>query len=203
MIITHGVGSLNNKSIDSAEVIKLLMEKENKIKALERQIEDLKLLTKTDSLTGVLNKRAGMELLDKAIRNCEDKSSKITIVFLDIDNFKEVNDTYGHVEGDRLLQKLAKLIEGTIRKTDSVFRCGGDEFVIVFSEGNLKKVRKVCNRMTNRIKAYNKTGILPYKIGVSYGIAQYNNNLYNTPKELIDMADREMYKHKKKKKENG
>lgn len=197
------MGSLNNKSIDSAEVFKLLMEKENKIKALERQIEELKLLTKTDSLTGVLNKRAGMELLDKVIRNCEDKSSKVTIVFLDIDNFKEVNDTYGHVEGDRLLQRLAKLIESTIRKTDSVFRCGGDEFVIVFSEGNLEEVRKVCNRMTNRIKAYNKTGILPYKIGISYGIAQYNKSLYNTPKELIDMADREMYKQKRKKKENG
>lgn len=177
------------------------MEKENKIKALERQVEELKQLAKVDCLTGVLNKRAGMELLHKAIKHCEHNGSKVTIVFLDIDNFKKVNDTYGHVEGDKLLQKLAKLIESTIRKTDTIFRIGGDEFVIVFPEGNIEEVRRVCNRMINKIKAYNKTEELPYKIGVSYGIAQYNNNLYKSPRELIDMADREMYKNKRKKKE--
>lgn len=194
---------MNNKDFDSSEVFKLLIEKENKIKDLEKQIEELKLLSKIDSLTGVLNKRAGMELLDQVIKGYEDNSSKVTIVFLDIDNFKEVNDTYGHVEGDKLLQKLAKLIENTIRKTDSIFRIGGDEFVIVFSEGNLMEAKKVCNRMTNKIKAYNNSGILPYKIGVSYGIAQYENNLYKSSKELIDVADREMYKNKRRKKEGN
>lgn len=194
------MGSLSKKSITSAEVLKLLMEKENKIKALERQVEELKQLVKVDCLTGVLNKRAGMELLHKAIKDCEHNASKVTIVFLDIDNFKKVNDTYGHVEGDKLLQKLAKLIESTIRKTDTIFRIGGDEFVIVFPEGDIEEVRRICNRMINKIKAYNKTEVLPYKIGVSYGIAQYNN-LYKSPRELIDMADREMYKNKRKKKE--
>jgi len=188
------VGILNSKKIDSLEVFKLLMEKENKIKVLEKQIEELKLLSKIDSLTGVLNKRAGMELLDQVIKGYEDNSSKVTIVFLDIDNFKEVNDTYGHVEGDKLLQKLAKLIANTIRKTDAIFRIGGDEFVIVFTEGNIIEAKKICNRMTNRIKGYNNTGILPYKIGVSYGIAQYDYSLYKSSKELIDIADREMYK---------
>lgn len=158
------MGSLSKKSITSEEVFKLLMEKESKIKALERQVEELKLLANVDCLTGVLNKRAGMELLNKAIKHCEYNASKVTIVFLDIDNFKKVNDTYGHVEGDKLLQKLAKLIESSIRKTDTIFRIGGDEFVIVFSEGNIEEVRRICNRMINKIKAYNKTEVLPLEI---------------------------------------
>ncbi|MEG0772686.1 GGDEF domain-containing protein [Clostridium sp.] len=193
---------MKNKGFDSTEIFKLLEEKENKIKVLEKQIEELKLLTKLDSLTGVLNRRAGMEILEQIMAQCEEKSSKVTIAFLDIDNFKEVNDTYGHIEGDRLLRKLAIMIEDTIRKTDSIFRIGGDEFVIIFSNSNINEVRKICHRITNKLKEYNETTVLPYKVGVSFGLSEYDDNLCKTARELIDLADKEMYRHKRRKEGN-
>ena len=146
-----------------------------------------------DDLTKLYNRRFFEFILDKY--KIEDKDIEKGIIFIDLDNFKPINDKYGHHIGDKVLQIVAKTIEDSIRDIDYSFRIGGDEFVIlVFS--NKEILKKVANRLCKNINNINIDGI---KIGCSIGYAHYPSDSKNFS-EVIKIADKRMYENKKKKK---
>lgn len=101
----------------------------------------------TDHLTGLLNKEAFRKRVEEEINRSRRYQHTLTLVFLDLDNFKVVNDTQGHARGDKLLQQVSQTINDTIRKTDVAGRIGGDEFAICYPETDAEQARKVIQKL--------------------------------------------------------
>lgn len=159
----------------------------------------LKSLSTHDPLTGLLNKRGFDIDIAKATETAKRKNEKIAIVFIDIDNFKSVNDNLGHEQGNILLKEIAQSINNNVRKVDSVARFGGDEFIIVISDAKNKEyVEVIINRIQNSINEIcnliSAHGKVSASIGAVIGL--------DLPHKMISQADDLMYSIKKENK-NG
>lgn len=118
----------------------------------------------------------------------------MTIAFVDVDNLKKINDRFGHCEGDKLLNRIATIIRRNIREYDFVFRYGGDEFIVVFRNADIKKAEEIWERVKRRIYEENIRRRRPYTISISVGFAGYTDNI--SLQELIEFADKNMYRNK-------
>lgn len=152
----------------------------------------LNYLAKRDRLTGVYNRHKIEEVLNLELNRANRYDLKFSILILDIDYFKEVNDTYGHNKGDQVLKKMCNLIEKNIRDADTLGRWGGEEFIIIAPETNIEKSFKLANKLRKIISQYNF--IKDKKVTVSIGLAEYENN-YSID-EIISRADQALYKAK-------
>lgn len=186
--------------VSTLDLVMLLYKKEKEIENLKRQLEEAEVVANRDCLTNVLNRRAGLEILERTVNQHKYGHGDLTIVFLDVDNFKAINDKFGHAQGDKLLLSLVSVLQESIRSTDTVFRIGGDEFVIVFPETNKNIASKICNRVLHKINGFNSQDSNLYKLSISYGIEEYNPKLHNSALQLLDMADKKMYWYKSRKK---
>ena len=147
-----------------------------------------------DQLTNLWNNRyLYLKLKDEINKMKHNKSSALTIAILDIDGFKDVNDKYGHLEGDKILVDLGKVLKENVRKTDSVIRWAGDEFVIILSDTDKVVAIEIMERVKHEVDQYN----FKYRITVSCGIACIKN--YTEISNLMEMADHALYKAKKTK----
>lgn len=174
------------------------------INITKRKMAELEAIryAKYDDLTGTLNRRFGLEKLVRQIELSDRYNQIFTICFIDIDNLKYVNDTFGHAAGDILLKQTARIIKSAIRKTDMVVRMGGDEFMLIFPHTRLSGVREFVKRIMQDIKSYN-TGIdniTKFEISFSYGFAEYNPMAKVSSDRLVEIADNEMYEQKMRKK---
>ncbi|NFA60619.1 sensor domain-containing diguanylate cyclase [Clostridium sporogenes] len=144
-----------------------------------------------DELTKIFNRRYFNEIM----RN-ETKGSNKTLVLIDIDNFKTINDIYGHNTGDFILKAFANLIKRYLRDKDLFFRFGGDEFIVLFN--NLDD-KSVINFMENIRRKVNNNKIKGINIDFSYGISKLENYKLGNYDEIINLADKNMYINKNKK----
>ena len=153
-------------------------------------------LSKYDSLTNIHNRHFFEEIVRMAFEEASRYKGKLHIVLFDLDNFKYVNDTHGHVCGDKVLQKFAGTISNSIRGSDVFARFGGDEFIALFRNSNTENVEK---RISEIKKVLDKspliTGDIEYNIKFSYGIAGFPENGVRL-EELLKAADINMYKNK-------
>ena len=161
--------------------------------------EDLQKLAHFDNLTGSCNRGHGLALVDQQLKLAHRKKQKISLVYFDIDGFKDINDTFGHKEGDRVLKEVAKLFKSTLRKVDIICRIGGDEFLLIFPDSSLNDVPLIIERLNKNLEKLNQTLNKPYKIGFSIGISYYDPDHPQSIDELISIADENMYKEKNKK----
>lgn len=125
---------------------------------------------------------------------------RFSIIFIDLDEFKNINDMYGHREGDRALITVVKLIRSSIRRDDFITRYGGDEFIIFLNTGSKRIVEKVIGRIYNSFERHNFSSKRTYNLSFSYGYEIYDFNNPITPEEYISRVDKLMYKNKKHKK---
>ena len=168
---------------------------EELIKIYEEMNEFLEYKAYHDTLTGLYNREAFEKILKTELTRAKLSKTTLALIFLDLDNFKSVNDTYGHHYGDKVLRKVGEILNSSVRKGDIVARYGGDEFILlIHSKGDLEP-----ERIAKRIKREIEEGLQEYKISVSYGIAIYGKD-GSSPEELLSVADRNMYKQKIKKK---
>ncbi len=145
-------------------------------------------------LTEVYNRRYFDEKIDELINYYNRYKGEFVLSLCDLDNFKTLNDLYGHLEGDRCLKKIAQIIRENLRKTDFIFRYGGDEFAILMPNTSLKDSIKIMERLKLAITKKMKDK----KITVSIGIAAYPKD-GKTRTEIIDKADSRLIRAKKKK----
>lgn len=146
-----------------------------------------------DRLTQLLNKAVFRERLEREIFRCSCFGLSFCLVFLDINNFKRINDTFGHLVGDKVLCEVSKILQASVRKKDVVARFGGDEFVMLLPDMSPGEETAVIDRLLRGIE-----NIENCKINISYGTAYYPQDGV-TSEKLIETADRRMYKNKKNK----
>lgn len=152
-----------------------------------------KYLSITDELTGLSNRRCFDNTLEKEFLRALRYNNKLTLVMFDIDHFKTVNDTYGHPCGDYILKEVANAALQTFRKTDTVFRFGGEEFVVILTETNIKQSEIPLERFRKTIETLDLT----YKnqqinITVSIGACQLDQSIGNK-EEFLQKADNALY----------
>lgn len=158
----------------------------------------LKKYASTDLLTEVLNRRAGLNYLEQEMELLKKSNEVLTIIFIDINDLKMVNDNFGHQEGDRLLQKVSDILQQSLRKHDKVVRLGGDEFLLILPQSNLKEAEKIWYRLKIEFNKASQENDKDYRIWASHGVAEYSPEYEKNLDQLINEADNKMYKEKQK-----
>ena len=137
-----------------------------------------------------------MDLLRKKFETAGREKKGFTISFFDIDDLKAVNDQFGHVEGDALILEACKIIREELKHNDTVFRYGGDEFVIIFDDAHEYETEMTCHRIRERFRALNQKSYKPYYINASIGVFSYKQGMNLTLEQIIQAADKNMYRNK-------
>lgn len=161
-------------------------------------LEDLKNHATYDAMTGFLNRRVGLLLLEKELKIADRANTPFTIGYIDINNLKMVNDTFGHEEGDYLILTSTRLLKESIRETDILCRLGGDEFFAILRECTIEQAEKIWQKVVEKIENFNSKKLKPYQVSLSHGFVQYNPKEGKTADQLITEADAKMYAEKKK-----
>ncbi|MCX7615647.1 MAG: GGDEF domain-containing protein, partial [Clostridiales bacterium] len=152
-----------------------------------------------DYLTGLYNrKRLEAYLLYKIDSSSENRT--FSAILIDMDNFKLINDTFGHDMGDDALETAAVLLKKSIRSDDFIARLGGDEFYIILNHSDRKSLELVVSRIKRCVEQYNESGVKPYKLHFSMGYDVYDYSLRQTMKEFQKRVDILMYENKQAKK---
>jgi diguanylate cyclase (GGDEF)-like protein len=163
---------------------------------IRRALLHIKALSETDSLTGVLNLRAFTAIADRLSRQSARYNHAYTIVMIDSDSLKAVNDRYGHPAGNRLLQMLVQCIQAQLRETDVIARYGGDEFVLLLPETTSVGAEKVALRIRQRVEeAALSTRDHPVRSTVSIGLAAYPEHASDL-ETVMERADQALYTSK-------
>ncbi len=164
-----------------------------KMKYLYSEVE---ILSVTDGLTGLYNRRHFEYNIEREFLRAKRYKNDLSIAILDIDFFKNVNDTYGHQYGDYVLKEVAELMKESFRKTDMLYRYGGEELVIIMPETPLENAAIPADRLREKISEYNfmYNGVKT-NLTVSIGVASMNSN-FNNQKEIIETADKALYNAK-------
>lgn len=171
-------------------------ETESRIVALNERIRQLEALAQTDELTGLLNRRGFDEVLRRNLLSAARYEETGLLAYIDLDNFKSINDRCGHVTGDEVLRAVGTFLSKSIRATDYAARLGGDEFAVLFVRADHRPARERAREMLRDIGKL-KISCKSHRITVraSLGLASYNGETHL--EDLIERADRAMYADKK------
>jgi diguanylate cyclase (GGDEF)-like protein len=145
-----------------------------------------------DEKTGLYNNKFFETVFEMEAEKAKRGQQKLSLIMTDIDHFKQINDTLGHIKADELLKRLADVMRKQIRKSDIVCRFGGEEFIILLPETNLEKARKFANRLKSAI--HSDSVLKKYHVNVSGGISQYKDK--EPRKNLKERVDKALYKAK-------
>ena len=196
------VQSYTNSELYSEKDIKVMeFVSEQIATAIERKRmeEELKKIAHYDTITGACNRGYGLELLQRQIKLSKRNKSPLLLAYSDLDNLKDINDEFGHEEGDRAMVQVAKLFKSILREVDIIARMGGDEFLVIFLDSSLNEIPIIRERLSKELDRLNQISKKPYKIGFSTGFSYYNPSNPLSMNELIRIADQKMYEEKKKK----
>ncbi len=167
---------------------------------LAKQFEKLEYYACTDPMTKVLNRRTGFMRLDKELALSCSQGISLSICYIDIDGLKAVNDTYGHTEGDRLINLIISTIKSFVRKIDLISRMGGDEFLIISPDCNEADAERAMQRVIGKLVEYDKKSKKAYRHSFSYGLMEVPIGCNMNANEVIKIVDEKMYQNKLPKK---
>ena len=189
-VINAGATDFINKPFGIEE-----LEAKVKRAIVERNIRrELNRLSITDSLTGLYNQRHFYNRLREETQRAARQNHPLSIILMDLDNFKAYNDTYGHLMGDELLQKVGRIIRTCIRENvDTGYRYGGDEFAVILIDADLDVAKHIAQRIQNAIVA-------ECDLQASYGCATFKPGMQ--PEDILSLADQLLYKNKGKQLKN-
>ena len=164
------------------------------LKAKKRELENL---ASIDPATGVYNRRVTLAMLQQGLQQARRDRRPLALCFVDVDNLKEVNDRYGHNEGDALILVVVDSARKAIRSADYIGRIGGDEFLVVLPNCSGGQAEEVLARALDHLAAVTAAVPKPFPVGFSYGIAEYDGSQPVDIDGLIERADAEMYRRKR------
>ncbi len=196
------VQSYTNPKLYSEKDIKIMEFVSNQVAtAIERKRmeEELKRLAHYDTLTGAYDRGYGLELLQRQLKLSKRDKSPLLLAYCDLDNLKDINDEFGHDEGDRVMVQVAKLFKSILREVDIITRMGGDEFLLTFLDSSLNEIAIIRKRLSKELVRLNQISKKPYKIEFSTGFSNYDPANPQSMDKLIRIADENMYKEKKSK----
>lgn len=162
--------------------------------------EELRTMSINDDLTGLYNRRGFFAVAGQQLKIAQRMKRKMFLLFIDMNGFKDINDTYGHQAGDGALVETAKILKQTFRGSDIVARMGGDEFIVLAIEGDSCEEYSSVDRLIESVYEFNKSGKLPFILSMSIGSACYDPDNPSTLDDLIAIADKLMYDDKTNKK---
>lgn len=152
----------------------------------------LSALSRTDSLTGLLNHGSWKDLLHLKFHKCQLQQSHATIALIDIDHFKQINDTHGHIIGDAVLRQLGLELRRHLRENDLAGRYGGDEFCVILPQMSLNEAAKVMEHMRETFSRYQNPLIPELRVSLSIGLADFQP-LFTDAAMWLNAADRALY----------
>jgi len=197
--IKNGASDLIFKPIRLNELmlrINRVIRERSLINERDRMIENLRKLSIKDPLTDLYNSRYFYEQLEKEITRSDRYFHPLSLIFIDIDNFKSVNDSYGHMAGDKAILMIAKKMEASLRSLDTAYRFAGDEFTVILPETDANQAEVVADRIRSEME--NERLVIferqISKITLSIGIAEYVRN--EEMGQFIHRADVNMYQAK-------
>lgn len=155
-------------------------------------------LANKDDVTGLYNQRKLVADLAETIETHEELGETFSIMFIDVDHFKKVNDNFGHIVGSAMLTEIGKELTDVLRSSDKIYRYGGDEFVVLMPKVNIETVHKIAVRVIDKVKqkSFNVGEAKNYQLSLSIGIAEYPTDA-KTAHEIVQFADSMMYVSKK------
>lgn len=151
-----------------------------------------------DEMTGVYNRRVGLDILDEFIQNFNDNQAVFSVIYVDIDGLKKVNDRFGHSFGDSLIKDSIDLILQELIEPRYVVRLGGDEFLLILKNHTYAQAKALEERICDSILNYNKSSNRVYTLSLSMGSIEYEANMQL--EGILELADKKMYRSKQKKK---
>jgi diguanylate cyclase (GGDEF)-like protein len=163
------------------------------IAKLNEDVKNSLIMSYIDNLTGLQNHKGYTDNISKQLNIYRRYKTPFSIIMYDIDNFKEINDTYGHSVGDDVLIEMSKLIKSHIRESDYIFRTGGEEFVILLTETQLDKAQLVAEKIRGSVESDLKT-IEDGKITISVGVTEVKQD--DTESTIYKRVDELLYKSK-------
>lgn len=166
------------------------------ISALKRAEEDLKALLLVDELTGLPNRRAFITLSEQALKLATRLERDVLMIFIDVDHLKYINDTYGHLAGDRALIDTARVLRESCREADIIARLGGDEFVALLTVDSDQTAEIVCQRIKHRVDMHNEETDRDYELSLSVG-AKRSKAEGTMLADLLAQADTALYEQKR------
>jgi diguanylate cyclase (GGDEF)-like protein len=169
-----------------------------------RTQSELRNLSLVDELTGLYNRRGFLTFAEQYLKLAQRKNKGLLLVFADLDNLKQINDTFGHHEGDLALIRTAKTLRETFRKSDLIGRIGGDEFPIMAMEAEPDTADTLQRHLEENLKKYNNVSQSRYKLSVSVGVTYFDpEDTHLSVEDLMARADESLYEQKRSKKQDG
>ena len=205
ILVTKNIGENNSISFDkqsniieldelNKNFVQLISELDSKTKKLideEAQIIYQRKLAVTDSLTGCYNRRFLEEFSNEYLKTVKRENYSLSLMMIDIDDFKKINDSCGHDIGDKVLVDFSKMVRDCIRANDMFVRLGGDEFLILLLHTNIENSSVVAQKILDKVKDYDEKCKFTVSIGISQ-IQETDNNI----NEMMKRADISLYKAK-------
>lgn len=192
----NAINKLNEYSSQVAEMVHSMEYEISQRKLMEK---DLRAMSLTDDLTGLNNRRGFLTLAAQYLKMISRHKTRTFLFYADVDNFKYINDTYGHREGDKVLKDIAAILKKSFRESDIIARLGGDEFVVLPVGFHTFDPDIINKRLEDNFAQLNSTNSSRYNVSISIGIAHYDPDKSCTIEELLDRADKLMYRDKQSK----
>lgn len=167
---------------------------------LEQANERLRNLSLTDELTGLNNRRGFTILASGLFKFARRANHPICLLYIDMDSLKNINNTFGHAEGDTALNHFARILTETFRDSDVIARLGGDEFAVLTIDATENGIAVIQKRLQSNVESYNLVSVRGYILSFSLGIIQVDLDSTFTVDTLLSQADKAMYEHKQAKK---
>lgn len=198
--LEQGASDYVTKPFDAGELVarvRVQLKMKSLQDELKRSNELLKKLSITDPLTHLHNRRHLMEVISKEFQRAFRKGGFLSLIMLDIDYFKKINDTYGHQEGDNVLVELANIVMDKLRGYDLAARYGGEEFVLVLPETPTHEAHAIAERLRHEVQEHTFSERLQGQvITVSLGVASYPSECVENVDSLFRQADEALYRAK-------
>lgn len=181
--------------------IKISQGKLAEMSSLEKEMKQAQIqlaeMSTRDELTGLYNRRYFIESLERELARAKRYKRNLGFCMIDLDKFKYINDTYGHLAGDMTLSNIGRMFDDHFRQGDLICRYGGEEFAVILPDTSLKSAMAVCERLRKKVLSHKfKYNSSDFSISISIGVAMYNNLVHKSSNELVSAADQALYRAK-------